>query len=255
MFPKDTRLSLLWILILAGLLTAQACNYPTGTVESQLVSGSHLQQTFNAMDLATPIKTPSPQSTLNPPGTETSPFQGLHTATPGSPPPESMQTLTPGDHALNFSYFAQSGDTLPAIANRFDVEPALISSPQEIPQTGYIRPGQLLTIPNRLGKPPYPDALLPDSEVIFSPSTVDLDLDVYILEAGGFLASYTETVEGQQLSGADIVQRVAVERSSNPRLLLAFLEHRSNWVLGEPAGPDQIAYPIGFFVPGYTGTV
>ncbi len=100
---------------------------------------------------------------------------------------------------------------------------------------------------------PYPDALLPDSEVIYSPSSADFDLDGYIQQAGGYLSRYRETIGDETLSGAEIVRRVAVETSANPRILLAFLEHRSQWVFDEPADPGQIDYPIGFFAPGYRG--
>jgi hypothetical protein len=165
---------------------------------------------------------------------------------PGQPP-------SPGPAPEYFSYFTQQGDTLPALASRFDVEAWQISAPELLQGTGYLATGLPLSIPNTVGEIPYPDALLPDSEVIYSPSTVGFDTEIYIRDAGGYLASYRETIGEDTISGAAIVKRVAVETSANPRLLLAFLEYRSHWVLGQPTDPDLAAYPIGFFVPGHSG--
>ncbi len=46
--------------------------------------------------------------------------------------------------------------------------------------------------------------------------------------------------------GPDIVQLVALESSTNPRLLLAFLEYQSGWVHGHPPGAESDAFPIGY---------
>ena len=75
----------------------------------------------------------------------------------------------------------------------------------------------------------------------------------YVQNAGGFLSTYTEEVEGETLSGAQIVEQVALDTSINPRILLAVLEYRSGWVTGRPTNPDQTVYPIGFQAAGYSG--
>jgi hypothetical protein len=58
---------------------------------------------------------------------------------------------------------------------------------------------------------------------------------------------------GEWQGGAEIVERVARDTSINPQLLLAFLQFRSGWVLGQPIDPGQEDYPIGFYVPDYHG--
>ena len=60
-------------------------------------------------------------------------------------------------------------------------------------------------------------------------------------------------MEGEWLTGSEIVRRVALESSINPKVLLAFLEFRSGWVRGQPSDPTQVDYPIGFYVPDYQG--
>jgi hypothetical protein len=114
-------------------------------------------------------------------------------------------------------------------------------------------PGLELLIPNVLGKTQFSDFLLPDSEVIYSPTTTDFQIGEFITEAGGYLSVYSEVVNNNLFSGVEIVQKVAVENSINPRLLLAVLEFRSGWVFGDPVYPSQLANPIGFYVPGYDG--
>ena len=101
--------------------------------------------------------------------------------------------------------------------------------------------------------PPYPDALLPDSAVVYSPATVDFSIAETIQNASGFLASYHETIDGVEYSGAEIVQRVAQETSTNPRVLLVILESRSGWVLGQPAAGQDLRFPLLLNVPGYQG--
>ena len=55
------------------------------------------------------------------------------------------------------------------------------------------------------------------------------------------------------LTGAQIVQRVAEQFSVNPRLLLALLEYRSEWLSNKTPNADQQAYPLGYRNAGYQG--
>jgi LasA protease len=152
-----------------------------------------------------------------------------------------------------YAYPAQSGDTLLAVALRFEVEPEQISSAQDIPAKALLSPGQILYIPNQTGQVPYPIPLLPDYAVVYSPYSADFDVEAYIKQAGGFLSTYEEKVGSDMLSGSQIVQRIALDTSTNPKFLLAFLEYRSQWVHGQPPSSDKERYPIGFYVSGYQG--
>jgi hypothetical protein len=156
------------------------------------------------------------------PAVEQSPMPQL-TGAPSQAAPAPQDTLvSPGESEGVYTYLAQSGDTLSALASHFGVETDQISSPEIIPPEGYLSPGQILYVPNVLEEVLSSAPVLPDSEVIYSPSTVGFRIDTYIAEAGGFLSTYAEEVDGQRMSGGAIVQRVAAETSTNPRLLLAF---------------------------------
>ena len=48
--------------------------------------------------------------------------------------------------------------------------------------------------------------LLPDSELVYSPSAVNFDIDAFVQEAGGYLASYQEWHKSTGMkTGAEIV--------------------------------------------------
>jgi LysM repeat protein len=173
-------------------------------------------------------------------------------ATPIPILPTPLPTTRPGADPTLFSYLTQSGDTLPALASRFGVSPEQISPPQ--PSGSLLTPGQVLTIPNGLSELPYPEPALPDSAVVYSPEAAGFSIEDYILQAGGFLSTHQEYLNNKEwLTGAEIVRRVAENTSVNPKVLLAFLEFRSGWVRGQPFTPEQVTYPIGFYVPEYKG--
>ncbi|HEX7557140.1 MAG TPA: LysM peptidoglycan-binding domain-containing protein, partial [Leptolinea sp.] len=141
-------------------------------------------------------------------------------------------------------YNSQAGDTRSAIAVRFGVPVFDITSSQDIPTTGLLNPNQLLVIPNHLGETGPGGILMPDSEVVYSPSALDLDIDKFVNDSGGYLSNYRQYLSSGWHTGAEVIQRVAIENSINPRLLLSLLEYRSHWVTGQPASPLEIEYPI-----------
>lgn len=83
-----------------------------------------------------------------------------------------------------------------------------------------------------------PSWLFPDSEVVYSPSVLDFDVQAYLNQTNGWLKHYREYLKSTAwTSAAEIIQRVALENSINPRLLLALLEYHCGCVLGN-LSPD-----------------
>lgn len=164
------------------------------------------------------------------------------TSIPISPTHQSTLTTTPPK-----MYYTQAGDTLWAVAIRFGVEIEEIktSPEEEMPQNVLLSPNQLLIIPNQLINTTSPMHLMPDSEVVFSASAIDFDINTFVQEAGGYLSTYYEHLASGKTSGADVVYRIAIENSINPRLLLALLEYESGWVYGEPKDMAFTDYPLG----------
>jgi len=127
-------------------------------------------------------------------------------------------------------YYTQAGDTVPLISVRFGVNPDEINSPEALPPTALLKPNLLLIIPNRLTGTGPDGMLFPDSEVVFSPSAKDFDVDAFIEQTNGYLSTYSEWLSGGKTSGADIIKRIAIDNSINPMFLLAILEYQSGWV-------------------------
>jgi murein DD-endopeptidase MepM/ murein hydrolase activator NlpD len=144
-------------------------------------------------------------------------------------------------------YYAQSGDSLEAVSARFGVDPAAIISPDPIRTTGFLSYNQLLIVPHGLVNTTAKDRLLPDSEMVFSPSALDFDIRSFVQGAGGYLSTYREWLGSTEWTdGWQVVQRSAVDNSINPRLLLALLEYQGGWVYGQPADFKAVNYPLGF---------
>lgn len=174
------------------------------------------------------------------------------TATPQPLPTEGVTGVTPPPSPLvqmegYLIYTVQQGDSLPALAKRFGVEETDVQADFPLSLTGLLPVGMQVQIPDVLESVlHFADPILPDSEVIYGPSVGDFNAAEFARAANGFLAGYTEFARGEMMTGPDIVQRVAVDTSTNPRLLLAFLEYRSGWVFGYPPNAETDRFPIGF---------
>ncbi|MBC8505410.1 MAG: hypothetical protein ISR58_08960 [Anaerolineales bacterium] len=88
--------------------------------------------------------------------------------------------------------------------------------------------------------------LIPDAELIYSPTAIDFDVAAYLDENGGFLNTYEQylMITGWT-SAAEIIQRVALENSINPRLLIALLEYQSGCIIGHPEDVDNFDTAMG----------
>lgn len=199
--------------------------------------------------LPTAVPTSSPTATQNQDVTVTSTSLPTFTDVPAiSETPAPTNTINPDTTAVPpIQYYTQSGDTLASITGRFNVLPEEIKASQTIPTNGIINPGILLIIPNRLGQTTGSTKVMPDSEVVYSPSAANFDIVDYINNhTNGYLRTYKENEISGGYSGAQIVQLVAQENSCNPYLLLAILEYKSHWVNGQPSNLAESEYPMGY---------
>lgn len=159
--------------------------------------------------------------------------------------PSPMPTVDPVP-AGHLVYASQSGDTLAAVANHFDVKEEQIIFAEGDELSGLLSPETILYIPDVL-EDTTPDVLLiPDSDLVYSPSTIGFDVNAFVEEQGGRLAEYTELMTRGTTPGAEILTQLAVEFSVNPRILLTLMEYASGWVNGQPQTDAQGRYPYGF---------
>jgi hypothetical protein len=214
----------------------------TETARNPSIEGSPVPTVIFSFPTDTPTQLPASNPTLG--ETEVPTTTGFTSPTPL---PSLSPTSTPIDvTGPPILYYAQAGDTLYNLSVRFAVHPSEIVSSEPIPEDGFIEPDQLLMIPLRLANTTPSEHLIPDSEVVYSPSAINFDAITYANTLGGYLTLYRDYLGATGwTNGPDILQRVAIENSINPRLLLSLLEYQSGWVLGNPGNLAQTNYPMG----------
>lgn len=147
-----------------------------------------------------------------------------------SPTPDSPHILPPL-RTESVEYTIQSGDTLLAIAQTYGIGLQTLLKANPLADPNLIQPGQTITVP-----PPQPvgtapsNKILPDSGLVYGPHGSSFDIAAYLAQSDGYLAAYRETVNGESLSAAEIIRRISVDYSVDPRLLLALTEYFGGWV-------------------------
>lgn len=143
----------------------------------------------------------------------------LYTPTPDQP--RVLPTLRTEEEI----YSVQPYDSLSLIAKRYAVDLSTLVSTNGIVDPNYLDIGQVLRIP-----PPNPESkapdfkIIPDSELVYSPSNIDFDPHDLIYSFDSYLSSLDFSDE--------VVSQVAKEYSINPRLLVSVLEYSTGWVTG-----------------------
>jgi LasA protease len=164
-------------------------------------------------------------------------------------------SISPSAQGGYITYTVKAGDTLSGIAARYGVSMSSLISLNGLRNADAIRIGQTLRIPAG-GNPPAPapavvpgregpaTALIPDSEAVYSPSYIGFDVADFARRYGGYLATYSEKVEGETMTGPQIVQIIAERFSVGPRVLLTVLEMHGGWVTGSPVTARQRDVPL-----------
>lgn len=225
---------------LMGLILLSGCYKPGPGAEPWRVSGLD----GGGSDEILTIQTAEPANTV-----EEVPFQPL-AITPTPNPP----IIMPTQRSETIVYTVTAGDTLAKIASQHQVSLQDIISLNNIYNINLIEVGQDLLIPPPSYEQIAPDfKIIPDSELINSPSNAGFDIDSFIQEKDGYLSAYSEVVDEISLSGVEIVARVAAEYSVNPRLLLAVLDYQSQWVTDPDPDSVTLVYPMLYYESGREG--
>ena len=126
-------------------------------------------------------------------------------------------------------YTAQTGDTLPTLAVRFNttVDEILQANPQIPRNATTMPPGMPMKIPiYYLALWATPFQIIPDHAFVNSPTSIGFNTAAFIASQPGWLKDYRAYSGVGWLSGAEMVDYVAINYSINPRLLLAILENQ-----------------------------
>lgn len=162
-------------------------------------------------------------------------YLGIGEAATIATPMPSRPSYAPGELV---DYIAQTGDTLPALAGRFNtsIDEILAANPFIPREATTMPPGMPMKIPI------YYRALwgsafqsIPDHVFVNSPTGSGFNTAAFVASQPGWLKSYRAYVAGEWKSGAELVDYAAVNYSINPKLLLAILEYQGGALtLDEP---------------------
>lgn len=189
-----------------------------------------------------PTATPTPSATRG--GSGLAPTRTA-TVSPAAPVARTPGPTVAPDLALEITSL-KPNQYLGYVAQRYGVSLDELVELSGIENPDVVPIGQGLVIPHRPGRDTPADALLPDSELVYGVGYADFDLRAFVAQQGGRLAQVSMTGNnGEQWSGADVVERVAMRYSVGPRVLLAMMEAGSGWV-SDPSPTGLAAdYPLG----------
>lgn len=127
------------------------------------------------------------------------------------------------------NYVAQTGDTLIALADRFNTTVEEIRDANSfIPQDATtMPPGMPMQIPiyfRALWGTPY--QIMPDAGFINGPDAATFSSRDFISQHGGWLQTYQTWAFNGTRSAAEVVDYIAVQYSISPKVLLALLEYQ-----------------------------
>ena len=236
--------------LLIGMIISACGSDLWGTYAPYLTSTPRNNETVPADPVST--LTPTQIRAASPtrlPATDSTPNVPIHTNTP-------TPVLTPGVPGSTIFYTSQSGDSLNVVAIHFDVKASEISSSVPLSATGFINPGTLLFLPAQSSQTPMTPSqrIIPDSELVDSPSAVGFDIEGYVNSAGGRLSTYTEWMNTVgTITGAQGVKRISLGSSISPRLLLALIQYYTGWLQGQskPGLDEKLLF--GYNDPAYPG--
>jgi len=245
---------LLLAFISASFLFLTACNFPRENIAAT-AAYLYFQQTQVADSLATPpLNLIQPIQTLLPTQAfeeERPTPQPIETLLPVAPTPVTNCQMQPEPGKQ--LYCTQSGDRLDAIARRFRVNTSQIQGSVGLEPNAILPVNTPLGLPTPTFSTPYNQPALPDNAIIYGPDSVSADIVTYAQNAGGYLSQYKQYLYDGWHSGPEIVALVAVETSTNPRLLLSLVEYQSNWLFGHPADADLDLSPLNYEAVGVEG--
>ncbi len=169
---------------------------------------------------------------------------------------DNLPTLDPfptGADPVPVEHVVQPGDTLSAIASRYNTTVQTLLNINPLPNPDILSVGQVLRLPQ------IPDAstpsikLIPDSRFVRGPRSQSFDIARFISQQSGYIRSASDEVAVNQADGrantvrlgaSDIVKRVSEEYSIDPRLLLILLELRAGWLSQPTIPPELQTHPL-----------
>ena len=163
--------------------------------------------------------------------------------------PTPIATRPVYDPGTLVDYTAQTGDTLPALAARFNttIDEILAANPALPKEITTLYPGDALKIPIYY-EPLWGNSfqILPDSLFINGPAQIGFDTRAFVDEHPGWLKNYSTLAGGKMRRGGEVIDFVALNYSISPRLLLALAEYQAGALTSEVLPEEKQLYPLGY---------
>ena len=179
----------------------------------------------------------TPNTVSNPQATSEANNDSAEIEIPLTPFP-TRKAFKPGELV---DYTAQTGDTLPALALRFNttIGEILTANPQIPREATTMPPGMPMQIPiyyRALWSSPF--QIIPDHAFVNGPTHSGFNTAAFVRTQSGWLKDYRAYIGGRWRTGAEMVDYIAENYSVSPRLLLAILEYQAN-ALTNPEQPTK----------------
>ena len=176
-----------------------------------------------------------------------------------SPVPDVPAIVPTSDPALTDppeipeSHTVAAGDTLTGISVRYNVSMENILALNELLNPDILSIGQVIQLPQLPTEKTPNQKLIPDSLLVRGPGSGDFDVAEFVNQQPGFIRYAVDQVDIRQADGsveqrtmnaAEIIEQVSMDYSVDPRLLLALLEYKANWLSELSIAVDAQTYPL-----------
>lgn len=150
-------------------------------------------------------------------------------------------------------YVVQPGDTVYGIAAENGVSMDTLLAINDVPNPDNLYVGQVLHLPDPPSTEGSDFKIVPDSRLVRAPGSSTFDVTAFVNSQPGYLRFATDTVDDVVFTGAQVVQRVALEYSVDPRLLLVLLEYKSHLLSNPNPTDDEKNLALG--APAYASGI
>lgn len=184
----------------------------------------------------------------------------IATTEPSTPPANVAALPTAGAEAVigqtparPEQHIVRPGESLSLIAQQYGTTVQTLVALNNIADPNRIEVGQVILLPSHTTVTAPQITLLPDARFVRGPESVAFDTFTFIEQQRGFIRTVTDVVVTnaangagfeETLSAADVIERVAMEYSVDPRLLITMLEYRAGWLSRSSVPSDRATFPI-----------
>jgi LasA protease len=147
----------------------------------------------------------------------------------------------------------QAGETLFGIATRYNVSLDAILQVNELINPNILNVGQVINLPDSPSTYTPNFKIIPDSRLVRAPGSSNFNIAQFIAQQPGHIRVAVDAVTtnldngaglAQTLNATQIVERVSLEYSIDPRILLMLLEFRAGWLSNPQPREDLLTHPL-----------